>query len=200
MRSTVAESRGISPVRSSRNVPGAPPRAIASMSSAASSSPRPAFLPVARQNASMSASVASSGTPRAPAICAIGHLEIGADQAEDVQQFRGGGRAFAVGLRALPVGDGLVEQRRDLFRGDERVHLRHDEEPLPAEERHRAIRVDDRRQLDARLERRRPRSRIGLHHRFADFAERALRQKFGRAADEDHGRGFLASICVEDLW
>ncbi|PYQ61836.1 MAG: hypothetical protein DMF58_03505, partial [Acidobacteria bacterium] len=49
IRSTVADSSGISPVRISRIVPAAPPREIASVSSAASSSPRPAFFPVARQ-------------------------------------------------------------------------------------------------------------------------------------------------------
>ena len=171
---------------------GAPPRVIASISSAASSSPRAAFLPVVRQKASMSVSTGSSATPSAVGDLLVGHVEVGADQSEDVQQFRGGRGALLVGLRGLPIGDRFVVQRRELFRRDERVDLGDDDQPRRAEERHRAIRVEDRRELAAGFVSLDGDAGLRRDDRVAQIAKGILGEKVARSADEDDAAGSFA--------
>ena len=129
---------------------------------------------------------------------AVGHVEVAAGQAEDVQQLRRGGGALLVCFGRLPVGHRFVQQRRQLFRRDERVDLRDDQQPSAAEQRAGAIGVEHRGELRARLERldgdTRPRGEDGV----ANVAEGLFGEIVARAADENCGGGRALRDLRED--
>jgi hypothetical protein len=115
-----------------------------------------------------------------------------------VKQLRRSRRPLAIRLRTLPVGSGFLIERLQLFSGDERVDLRDDEKSRRAEERHRAIRIDDRGQLRSRLERFDGDSRIGGDDRVAQIVERALGEILAGAADEDGSWRFFLRDLRQD--
>ena len=118
---------------------------------------------------------------------AVLHLEIAPHQADDVEQLRGGRGALLVGLRRPPVGDRLVEERRQLLRRDERVDLGDDQQPSAGEERQRPVRIEDRRQLRPRLEHLDGDPRVRRDDGIADVVEGLFGEVFGGAADEKGG-------------
>jgi len=63
----------------------------------------------------------------------IGHLEIRADEAEEMEELRGRRRAFAIGLGGTPVRNCFVVQSAQLLRGDEGIDLGNDEKATASE-------------------------------------------------------------------